>query len=195
MPVAAPAAEQIDQAELMKWYSVTQVKYMIVGQVEAADVMIVDKGGGYADVKDRVEIELVWDQTTAKLVGQPTIRNFATKVSNVRDFEKTCTAPILSSAYEHFTLEKFGDSENDWLMTWTRTYAAADSAQSCTGGRELIAAKQVRDKRPYLLPQSIQLAIPQGEQDRNVTVDKKTSTITIKSADGWVWTNKLSPVN
>jgi len=193
MPALAQAGEQIDQAVLMKWVSVVQVKYTIVGRFEGPDTMIVDEGGGYADVKDRVEIELVWDQTTAKLVGQPVFKNFPTEVSNVRDFEKTCRAPILSSAYEHYTIEKFDDSQGAPSITSTRTYAAADSAQSCTGGRQLIPAKKVQDVNMYLLPQPIQLAVPQASQDSNVTVDPKTSTIVLKK-DGWTWTHTLTPL-
>ncbi len=191
MLAAAPAAAQFDQAEMMKWASVTQVKYTIVGQFEGPDMMIVDEGGGYANVKDRAEIELVWDQTTAKIVGQPTFKNFATQVSDVRDFEKTCTPPILSSPYEHFTIDKFDDSLGAPTLTSTRTYAAADSAQSCTGARQLIAAKQVQEVKPYVLPQPVLLAVPQASKD--MSVDPKNSTITVKK-DGWTWTHKLSPV-
>lgn len=193
MPATARAGEQIDQAELMKWVSVTQVKYAIVGEFEGHDRMIVDKHGGYASVKDRAEIDLVWDQTTAKVVGQPTIRNFATEVSDLRNFEKTCTTPILSSAYEHITIEEFGRSPNSLGMKSTRTYAAADSDECTGGGPQFIPAKQVEEVTQYLLPQSIQLAVPQESQDSSVSVDKKTSTITLKK-DGWTWTHKLSPV-
>jgi hypothetical protein len=186
---AAPASAQFDQAEMMKWASVTQVKYTIVGQFEGHDLMIVDEGGGYANVKDRAEIELVWDQTTAKLVGQATFKNFPSEVAGVRDFEKTCSPPILNSAYEHFTIDKFDESQGGPTLTSTRTYAAADSAQSCTGGRQQIAAKQVQEAKPYVLPQPVLLAISQTSP--GISVDPKSSTITVKQ-DGWTWTHKLS---
>lgn len=197
MLATAPAGAQFDQGELMKWASVIQVRYAIVGQFEGADTMIVDGnfgGGGYATVKDRAEIGLVWDQTTAQLVGKPTIRNFVSEVQNVRSFERKCNPPTLTGPYEQLTIDKIENGPGGALqMTAVRTYAAANAVQSCTGGRVAAPAKQIQEVLELALPAPTLLALAPESVPANMTVDRKASSMTVKK-DNWTWTYKLSPV-
>jgi hypothetical protein len=195
---AAPATSaEIDQAVMMKWATVVQINYAIVGEYDGPHTRIVTGGGGVADeaaVKDRVEIDLRWDQTTAQLVGTPTFKNFKSDVVNPRNAEPKCAPPVLTSPYEHYTIEKLENGLGGALqMTAARSYAGASVTTFCTGARVTVPAKVVREPTDFVVPGAMLLAMPAGSQGPNVTVNPTASTIVTKDGKGWTWTFKLTP--
>ena len=187
----------IDQSVMMKWATVTQINYAIRGEYDGPHTRIVNGGGGVADeaaVKDRVEIDLRWDQTTAQLVGEPTFKNYKSDVVNPRNAEPKCAPPVLSSPYEHFTIEKVENGLGGALqMIGTRNYAAASVTTFCTGARVAVPAKAVREPTDFVLPGAMLLAMPAAVQGNIVSIDAKSSTIVTKDGKGWTWTFKLTP--
>jgi hypothetical protein len=188
---------ELDQATLMKWATVTQINYAIEGVYDGPHTRIATGGGGVADeaaVKDRVEINLVWDQTTAQLVGTPTFKNFASDVRNPRNAEPKCAPPVLTSPYEHFTFERLENGLGGALMmTSVRGYAETQVATVCTGARVTVPAKNVRGEEDFVVPGAMILAMPAAGQANIVSINAKTSTIVTKGREGWTWTFKLSP--
>ena len=94
---AIPAqAQQMDTEIMMLWSDAKVVGYQIVGVYEGrVNVVGGSKWIGYADVTDRVEIDLAWDVARSKLVGTPTFRNTKSAVRNLRNFEPKCLQPVL----------------------------------------------------------------------------------------------------
>jgi hypothetical protein len=190
---------EFDQAVMMKWATVKQINYAIVGVYDGPHTRIVSGGGGVADeaqVTDRVEINVRWDQTTAQLVGKPTFKNFTSDVKYPRNAEAKCAPPVLKSPYEHFTFEKMENGLGGALqMTSVRSYAEAQVATFCTGARVTVPAKDVREPADFALPGAMILAMPAVGQGGIVSIDAKTGTIVKKDDQGWTWTFKLSPAN
>jgi len=188
---------EFDQAVMMKWATVVQIDYAIVGVYDGPQTRIVTGGGGVADeaqVTDRVEIDVRWDQTTAQLVGKPAFKNFTSDLKYPRNAEAKCAPPVLKSPYEHATLEKIENGLGGALrMTSVRRYAEAQVATFCTGARVTVPAKDVREPADFVLPGAMILAMPAVGQGGIVSVDAKTATIVRKDDQGWTWTFKLSP--
>jgi hypothetical protein len=180
--------EQMDMEVMMRWSSARVIAYQIVGVYEGqVDVVGGSKWIGYADVTDRVEIDLAWDLSQSKLVGTPTFRNTKSAMKNLRGFEPKCLPPVLSGEYEHYDLQgiKEGPGGNLEVQVLT-TYPAAQVAQFCTGSPDAVAAS--RDLRPeefgVISPVAFGMGLPDSD-DLRISPDKK-SLITRKA--GWTWT-------
>ena len=97
--------KQPDMEAMMYWSSADVVRYHIVGVYQAQTNVI---GGsneiGYADVTDRVVIDLKWKLSESKLVGTPVIQNEKSAVANLRNYEPKCLPPVLKGEYEHYEL-------------------------------------------------------------------------------------------
>src|SRR6187551_3731994 len=99
---AIPAlAQQIDMEAMRKWGAADVVRYHVVG-VYQGKTYIASDGSGQADVSDRVVLDFTWKLSEMKLVGQATIQNTKTTVTNVSDREPSCLAPVLKGEYEHY---------------------------------------------------------------------------------------------
>jgi hypothetical protein len=195
--ITPASAAEIDQGVMMKWATVTQINYAITGVYDGPHTRLFTGGGGVADeggVKDRVEIALRWDQTTAQLVGVPTFKNFKSDVINVRNAEPKCAPPVLNTPYEHFTLDKVENGLSGALkMTSTRTFAGGDVVTFCTSARVRVVGKTVQEPSELVLPGAMLLAMPSAASGNLVSVDSKSSTIVTTDGEGWTWTFKLSP--
>jgi hypothetical protein len=142
---------------------------------------------GYADVTDRVEIDLEWKLAESTLVGKPTIRNSKSAAKNLRNAEPKCQPPVLKGEYEHYELQgiKQGLSGSLELQVQT-TYPAAEVVQMCSGSRVAVPAS--RNARPEELtvpsPVLFGMALP-ASGDLSVSSDKKSL---IQKKAGWTWT-------
>src|SRR5215467_4954461 len=89
-----------DMEAMMKWASVDVVKYHIVGVYSAKTDVIVGADIGYADVTDRVVIDLTWKVSESKLVGTPAVTNEKSVLKNLANYEPSCKPPTLNGEYE-----------------------------------------------------------------------------------------------
>jgi hypothetical protein len=181
-------AQQMDTAVMARWASAKVVGYRIVGVYEGrVNVVGGSKWIGYADVTDRVEIDLAWDPAGSKLVGTPTFRNTKSVVSNLRNFESKCVPPVLKGVYEHYDLQGIKESPDGNLEVQVLTiYPGAEVAQLCTGTREAVPAKRDLRSQEFgvISPVAFGMQLPDSDALR-ISPDKK-SLITKK--DGWTWT-------
>ena len=99
LPQAAVQSQQMDTEAMMRWASVDVVRYHIVGVYQSQTYIAAD-GSGLGDVTDRVVIDLTWKLSESKLVGAPIIQNTKSTVTNLRDREPACLAPVLKGEYE-----------------------------------------------------------------------------------------------
>jgi len=190
---AAPATAQFDAEIMQKWMTVTVVHYAVTG-VYAADTLIVNAGtSGYAEVEDRVEIGFDWDQTEAKLVGEPTIENLPSKTGALRNGADGCRAPTLGGPYEHFTLQSLTDGLAGQLaMSVQRDFPAAEMPVACTGGSETVPARTETEIGDFVVPGTMILAMPQ-EAGGQLTVSPDGESM-IFVDKGWTWTYTPTPV-
>lgn len=180
--------QEMDMDVMMRWSSAKVIGYRIVGVYEGrVNVVGGSKWIGYADVTDRVEIELAWDLAESKLVGTPTFRNTKSTVRNLRNFEPKCLPPVLKGEYEHYDLQGIKESPDGNLEVQVLTiYPGAEVAQLCTGEPDIVPPS--RDLRPepfgVISPVAFGMGLPDSD-DLRISPDKK-SLITKKA--GWTWT-------
>lgn len=185
-PLVSSAHAQ-DMDAMMKWASADVIKYHIVGVYSAKTDVIAGSDLGYADVTDRVVIDLTWKLSEAKLVGVPTVVNEKSAVSNLRDFEPKCTPPTLKGEYEHFTVLSIKDGLAGSLeMQVQKSYPAASVTQFCTGAPKAVPAKTETEPEEFGVVSPVILAMPEtGNKEVTISPDRKS--IIVKKG-GWTWT-------
>ncbi|MEN6543642.1 hypothetical protein [Parvibaculum sp.] len=192
--IGAPvAAAEINAEVMQKWATVTVVHYAVTGDY-SADALIVNAGtNGYAPVKDRVEVSFDWDQTEAKLVGEPIIKNLPTEIGALRNGAAGCRAPALNGKYEHFTLLSLKEGLGGQLaMSVRRDYPAAAMPVACTGGSESVPARSTTENADLAVPGTMILAMPvEPGSQLTVSSDGKSMIVVDK---GWTWTYTPTPV-
>ena len=193
LPSAPAPAQQMDTEAMMRWSSADVVSYHIVGVYQAqTDVVGGSNWVGYADVTDRVVIDLKWKLSESKLVGTPSILNEKSVVKNLRNPEPKCLPPILKGEYEHYELLGIKDGLGGALELQVRTaYPAAEVAQVCTGPYTSVPASIKIETEDFVIPSPVIMAMPLSDSDDLRLSPDKKSMITKK--DGWTWTFTPTP--
>jgi hypothetical protein len=185
----APAQEpQMDMEAMMRWGSADAIRYHIVGVYQAQTNVI---GGanaiGYADVWDRVVIDLKWKLSESKLIGQPVFLNEKSVVKNLRDYEPKCLPPKLKGEYEHFELLGIKDGLGGALEMQVRTtYPDAEVVQFCTGKFKTVPARVKTEPEELVVPSPVMLGMPLPDSD-TLRVSKDKKSLVVKKG-GWTWT-------
>jgi hypothetical protein len=176
-----------DMEAMLKWSSADVIKYQIVGVYSAKTDVVAGSDIGYADVTDRVVINLSWKLSEAKLVGTPTVVNEKSAVKNLANYEPKCAPPTLKGEYEHFTALSIKDGLAGSLeMQVQRIYPAASVVQFCTGAPKAVAAKTETRPEEFTVVSPMIFAMPAtGNADVTISADKKS--IIVKKG-GWTWT-------
>jgi hypothetical protein len=100
----APVAAQ-DVDAMAKWTAYTVVHYKVVGEYSGlAPVLVAKSLNRQAQVTDRVEFELDWNQQEFKLVGTPVVRNFPSKLGATAPVPN-CPTPRVEGSFELMTLQ------------------------------------------------------------------------------------------
>jgi len=164
------------------------VHYHIVGEYQGKTNVIGDSNWiGYADVTDRVVIDLDWNLAESELVGTPTILNTKSVIKNLRNYEPSCQPPVLKGEYEHYEVTGIKQGLAGALDLQVKTtYPAAEVVQNCTGTRKAVAGRLDAHPDEMVVPSPVLLsmAIPDSDNLR-VSSDKK-SLIHKKAV--WTWT-------
>ena len=186
--VVMAASKQVDASR--KWSEAKGglIHYHIEGTFQG-QVNVV--GGstwiGYADVTDRVVIELDWNLGQSKLAGTPRIQNSQSTVRNPRNPEPKCLPPILRGEYEHYDLLGIKNGLGGALEFQVRTaYPMAEVAQNCTGSRVKVpAAVKTRPEAFVVLsPVLLDSHVPDSD---NLRLSKDRKSL-IHKQGGWTWT-------
>jgi hypothetical protein len=180
--------QQMDMEAMMKWGGAEVVYYHIVGVYQAQTNVVGDPNWiGYADVTDRVVIDLKWKLSESALAGEPVIRNEKSALTNLRNPEPKCRPPVLAGAYEHWDLLQVKDGPGGALALEVQTtYPAAQVAQFCTGSNKSVpgSVKRHREELVVLSPVMLGMAVPESDNLR-IAKDKKSM---IHKQAGWTWT-------
>lgn len=175
-----------DMDAMMKWASADVIKYHIVGVYSAKTDVVAGSDVGYADVTDRVIIDLAWKLSEMKLVGTPTVANEKSGVTNLANFEAKCSPPTLKGEYEHYTVLSIKEGLAGSLeMQVQRSYPAANVIQFCTGAPKAVAAKTETEPEELTIVSPMIFAMPATGTDVTISPDKKS--IIVKKG-GWTWT-------
>ena len=180
-----PHAQDMEAAR--KWASADVIKYHIVGEYSAKTNVLAGTEIGYADVTDRVVIDLTWKLSESKLVGTPTVTNEKSTVKNLRNYEAKCNPPTLKGEYEHFTLLSIKEGLGGQAeMQVQRIYPAANVIQFCTGAPKAVKGETKTETKEFGVVSPMMFAMPlEGNKEISISPDKKS--IIVKK-DGWTWT-------
>jgi hypothetical protein len=176
-----------DVEAMMKWGAADVIKYHIVGVYSAKTDVVAGGEVGYADVTDRVVIDLTWKLSEAKLVGTPTVVNEKSAVKNLANYEPKCAPPTLKGEYEHFTALSIKDGlAGSVEIQVQQVYPAANVIQFCTGAPKAVAAKTETRPEEFMVVSPMIFAMPTtSNSDVTISADKKS--IIVKKG-GWTWT-------
>jgi hypothetical protein len=190
----APAQDQqIDMEAMMRWSSADVVRYHIVGVYQAQTNVIGGSNAiGYADVTDRVVIDLKWKLSESKLAGTPTFLNAKSAVKNLRDYEPKCRPPVLKGEYEHWELLGIKDGLGGALELQVQTtYPAAEVAQFCTGKNKSVPGSVKKQPEELVVPSPVMFGMPLPDSD-NLRISKDKKSL-IHKEGGWTWTFTPTP--
>ena len=184
-------AQDMDMDTMMRWASVQRVKYRIVGAFDA-QTSVTANSQGLGEVKDRVVINLVWDQTTAQLVGTPTFENSPTTVGKLSDREPKCVPPVLSGTYEHFDLMKVTPGIGATIVLEAkRSFPDAKTSKVCSS-LEASPRKTGDAREELVIPATTILGMPVASGAEAIVRSADRKSMTWKR-QGWTWTFTPSP--
>jgi len=181
---------QMDMNEIMKWSQAQFIRYHVVGNHDTK-ASVSSAGIGFADVKDSVTIDFLWDLAQG-LVGEAKFVNVATTTTNLRDLEPTCLPPVLKGPFEFYDLQKVEPGISMTLMlTVKTTYPVVAVAQSCTASRRNEPAKVI--ERPEELPVPSPVGFGMGAANTSELEFHKDKQQIVYRKSGWVWTFTPTP--
>jgi hypothetical protein len=187
------AFAQFNQELMMKWAAVSVIHYSVVGDYEGEDMVVRGGTNGLAHVTDHVEIGFDFDQTEAKLIGTPVIKDFPSTMGAIRNGADGCLPPTLSGTYEHSTIESLEPGLAGQLAMTVRTdYPAATMMLVCTSGKQAVDAHSEVQHEEFFVPGVMILAMP-GEQSSDMTISEDGKSIVIKR-HGWTYVYTPTPV-
>jgi hypothetical protein len=181
-------AQHMDMEAMMRWGSADLIRYHIVGVYQDRTNVVGDANWiGYADVTDRVVIDLKWRLSASKLEGTPSFLNEKSVVKNLCNPEPSCLPPILKGEYEHYELlgikEGLGGALELQVQT---TYPVVEVAQFCTGNRKTVPASRRTRPEELVVPSPVMLGMPLPDSD-NLRISPDKKSLVHKKA-GWTWT-------
>ncbi|MCZ7655318.1 MAG: hypothetical protein M5R42_15160 [Rhodocyclaceae bacterium] len=146
----------------------------------------------YADVFERVTLFFDWNKKKGVIVGTPTIRNDAARVSNLVGMEKKCPTGKLNGPYEHFDVVEIRQAKprEALELVGKRIHPDTMVADSCNSKLRLFKGATVAAKRIH------RPARPAGaghgrhdSQDGPITVTPDGKSIVMKALNNnWIWT-------
>ena len=189
---SAPAAAQ-DMAAMQKWAKAEIVHYEVVGELTQKHVQIPPTDADlYADVVERVTLSFDWNKKKGVIVGTPTIRNEAARVSNLMGMEKKCPTGKLNGPYEHFDVVEIRQAKPGEALELVGKRIHPDTmvADSCSSKLRLFKGATVAAKEYIYPPDPQALAMASMlPKDGNITVTPDGKSIVMKALNNnWVWT-------
>ena len=195
--VNVPLSWAQDVNAMAKWTAATVVHYKIVGEFKGKTTILKGKNlSRDADVTDRVEIEVDWDQMAYALVRPAVIRNTPTVVGAI-DAAKfmlmkgPCPPPRVDSPPEYVTVTAVSALSSVLMMEQTRKLAGGalpnnGEMANAKCGEEWDRAAPVSTtmKEGLTLPPAMAIVMP-AMAGMKATPDGKSLVIQTK---GWTWT-------
>ena len=177
-----------DMAVAKKWSEAKVIKYRAEGVHKQRVAVVKDSMEAKADVIDRLTVEFTWDKKKRRIVGEVTVVDAKSEVSNLKSDGTNCGPPQLNGAYEHFQTVSHSIERDQIHIKGTRTYPPAKVSNypaSCSlspapGGKE--------DVIQYVVgadPAGLGGPITPGGP---IVVAADRKSFTGHGADKWMWT-------
>lgn len=186
--VMMQAQKQVKQNESWTDSKDGIIHYHIVGEFKGQTNVSSDSNwGAFADITDRVTIDMDWKLSEAELVGTPTFENSKSVVTNPHNPEPKCAPPEIQGLYEHLDLQEVKPGLSGALELQVKTdYPAVSVAQFCTGARKAIPAATKMHPMEFnvLSPVMLTMQLPPTD-NMLISPDKKSL---IHKDGGWTWT-------
>jgi hypothetical protein len=181
-------AQEMDMEAMKRWTSADSIRYHIVGVYQARTNVVSGNEIGYADVTDRVVIDLRWKLAGSKLVGAPTVVNTKSVVANLRNYDAKCMPPVLKGEYEHYDVLAIDVTPFGGLaLNVQTTYPAAEVVQFCSGRHKAVPGTRDTRTEELTMVTPLMLSMPLPDSGEvSVSPDKKS--LVVKKDDGWTWT-------
>lgn len=178
----------MDMAVAERWAKAKVVRYRVEGLHKARTNVVFGDYEGKADVIDRLTVEFTWDVKKGKVLGQVTVVDGKTEVSNLKSDGTNCGPPQLKGEYEHFQSVSNSMVSGDLIqINGTRSYPAASVSNypaSCSmraiPGRKLDVVVHLGGAGPEALGMPINPAAP-----FSASADRKS--FSARGAENWVW--------
>ena len=164
------------------------INYHIVGVYQGRTNVVGDGNWiAYADVSDKVVIDLKWKLSESTMDGTPIFQNTKSTVMNPSNPEPSCLPPLLKGDYEHYELQEIKQGLGGALELQVKTtYPVVEVAQFCTGSRKSIPASSKTRPEELAVPSPVMLAMSMPDSDNlSISPDKKSL---IHKKAGWTWT-------
>ena len=201
-PARGSAAGRQNVDAMAKWTSATIVRYQILAEFsgEAVVARIVNGnavGGVPAQVTDRFEVDLQWNQQEFAMVGTPVIRNFPSTKGALTPGKCPTTAP---GAFEHATVVAVRNDDalryaNSVLAEVRRDLSAGTLAtMNEVGPCALVLSGQATMetvRHPLPVPNGMMLAMPSGQG--GYTHNGKAFVIKDAATANRGWTYTVTP--
>lgn len=164
-----------------------KVRYRVVGVYRDRTNVSADPNWmAYADVTDRVELQLDWQLSEAKLIGAASLQNAKATLANPRNPEAKCAPPSVQGPFE-YDLKSAEQGIGGALRLHVQTsFPPVQVHQFCTGALKAIAAKQTMVTHDLMVPPPSMLAMQlpaNGEMTRSADGNSL-----VHRKGGWTWT-------
>jgi hypothetical protein len=183
------SAQQIDMAAIARWRAVKVVHYRMVGTFQGA--VPLPGSGGYGEVKvsDGITVDLDWDATANKVIGEVRFVNTPSKVAGTTPgHATTCAPPVLNGPFELFEVGTASPHQAGVELKGTRTVPAAmiPTEYPTTCAPKSVAGSSETLTEVIAVPSPLMLVMPTGANP-NMSVAADRKSFTVKHKD-WTWT-------
>jgi len=187
MLFAAAGHAQFDPQTFERWGSEEVLHYTVVASFDGTAAVVIG-GNGYADVKDRFDIEFRWNQYQAQLVGEPVIRNYPAEITNVHGPDG-CDTPSLTGPYDLATVTAAVQGYSaDLHLTVRNELAPAIAPVNCIGKTAPTAGEKSDDTVPFPVHGIAMWGLPGGSVSN---MSAAGDTLTVRDGD-WTYVYTLS---
>ncbi len=184
---SAWALSQGDVAAMDKWLKPKTIFYHVEGAFSGKALISDPNGGAWADVTDRVAIDLEWDLRNGTLVHVLKIANSPTKTTNIRQGEPKCAPPAPMGPYEHWTVVEVANGPSGQPeMKVETTIPDVNVPQFCTGKPKLWKGRKIVRPEELVVVSPVMLTMPLGSS-KDVKVSDDRRSVVTKKGD-WTWT-------
>lgn len=184
---AVTGQAQFDPGAFERWGSVEVLHYSVVATFDGTAPVVIG-GNGYADVKDRFEIEFRWNQYQAQLVGEPVIRNYPAEFANVHGPDG-CDTPSLTGPYDLATVVAVAPGYSaDLHLTVRNELAPAIAPVNCAGNTAPTAGEKSEETMPFPIHGIAMWGLPKGSLPN---MSASGDSLTVTEGD-WTYVYTLS---
>jgi hypothetical protein len=172
-----------------KWSEAKVIRYKVEGLHNAPEIVIAGDFGSKADVIDRLTVEFTWDVLESRVVGDVSVTDGTSEVSNVRSEGTNCEPPQLKGQYEHFQSVSTSTPADDLIqITGERRYPdamAPNYPASCSLSPVAGSAEVENLWVPGSGAEALGMPIT---KDAHIVISADRTSFSVPGAGNWVWT-------